>query len=345
MTGKGGERPKHCFFGVDDGNIECLDCFRILDEIHEGVYITDAKANTLYVNHAYEQISGAQREMFIGKNMRTVVEEGLIDESASIRVIEQGKEVTMNQVLKSGKTALITGTPVFVDGVLKLVVTIVRDITELNEVRRQLDESTRAADRLRFIVGDGQEIVFRSVSMKSVLAKVEMVSKYDTTVLITGETGVGKDLVAKYVHKLGNRSEKPFIEVNCSAIPSTLIESEFFGYEKGSFTGASAQGKKGVFEMADGGTIFLDEIGELPLDMQSKLLRVLQNKSFRRIGGETGVTVDVQVIAATNRNLKEMVKEHRFREDLYYRLNVIPLYIPPLRDRSEDIVCLANHFL
>lgn len=167
----------------------------------------------------------------------------------------------------------------------------------------------------------------------------------DATVVITGESGTGKEVVANLIQKNSKRADKAFIKVNCAAIPETLFESEFFGYEKGTFTGANVNGKMGIFEMANGGTLFLDEIGELPLAMQSKVLRVLQEKEVRRIGGEENKPVDVRIIAATNRNLKKEMEKGNFRSDLYYRLFVVPINIPPLRQRKEDIAPLTNYFL
>lgn len=189
------------------------------------------------------------------------------------------------------------------------------------------------------------DLVYRSESMKEVINKAIRASKYDTTILINGETGVGKDLVAKLIAKQGIRKDKVFIEVNCTAIPDSLMESEFFGYEPGSFTGALKNGKKGIFELAHGGTLFLDEIGDISQEMQTKLLKVIQDKKFHRVGGYQDIQADVNIISATNKNLYEMVKEGSFREDLYYRLNVIPIYIPPLRKRQEDVLVLIEYFL
>lgn len=190
-----------------------------------------------------------------------------------------------------------------------------------------------------------KDFVFTSFQMQNVYLKIQKVAKTTTTTLITGESGTGKEVVAKAIHMNSNRAEMPFIPVNCGAIPESLIESEFFGYAKGAFTGANPNGKIGFFEQANGGTIFLDEIGDMPLSLQVKLLRVLQEKTITPIGSNKLKEVDVRIIAATNRNLEELVKENRFREDLYYRLNVFPIYIPPLRERPTDIVELATYFI
>ena len=182
-----------------------------------------------------------------------------------------------------------------------------------------------------------KDFVFTSFQMQNVYLKIQKVAKTTTTTLITGESGTGKEVVAKAIHMNSNRAEKPFIPVNCGAIPESLIESEFFGYAKGAFTGANPNGKIGFFEQANGGTIFLDEIGDMPLSLQVKLLRVLQEKTITPIGSNKIKEVDVRIITATNRNLEELVKENRFREDLYYRLNVFPIYIPPLRENSTTV--------
>ncbi len=189
-----------------------------------------------------------------------------------------------------------------------------------------------------------ESLIGESPVMKKLKETIEIVSKVDSTVLIYGESGTGKELVARSIHRLSNRSDKPFVDINCAAIPDNLIESELFGYEKGAFTGAT-RGKKGKFEIADGGTLFLDEIGDMPLLAQSKLLRVLEERKISRIGSIENVPVDVRVIAATNKNLEEEVKKGNFREDLFYRINVVPIYVPPLRERGEDIIILAEHFL
>jgi transcriptional regulator with GAF, ATPase, and Fis domain len=188
------------------------------------------------------------------------------------------------------------------------------------------------------------EIIGKSKMLKNMLNQVELVSRTDTTVLILGETGTGKELVARALHGFSNRQGKALVKVNCSALPKELIESELFGHEKGAFTGALEQ-KIGRFELADGGTIFLDEIGDLPMDLQSKLLRVLQEGEFERVGSSKTLQVDVRTIAATNRDLETLIANGEFREDLYYRLNVFPVYCPPLRERKEDIPNLVEHFI
>src|SRR5437762_5582109 len=188
-----------------------------------------------------------------------------------------------------------------------------------------------------------EEIISKSRIFHKVLEQVEQVASTDATVLILGESGTGKELIARAIHNISNRSRKSLVKVNCATLPANLIESELFGHEKGAFTGALER-KIGRFELADGGSIFLDEIGELPVDFQSKLLRVLQEGEFERLGNPRSMKVNVRVIAATNRNLEQAIEKKEFREDLFYRLNVFPIRVPPLRERKEDIALLASHF-
>jgi DNA-binding NtrC family response regulator len=206
---------------------------------------------------------------------------------------------------------------------------------ELENIR--LKEEIRERERFQHIIGT-------SPAMQRIFETIEVIAKTDSSVIIYGESGTGKELVANALHNLSPRKDKPFIKINCAAIPETLLESELFGHEKGAFTGA-VQRRKGKFEAASGGTIFLDEIGDMPLALQAKLLRVLESHTFERLGGNESLTIDVRVIYATRKNLKDEVKANRFREDLFYRLNVLPITLPPLRDRKEDIPLLVNHFL
>ena len=319
---------------------------KIIEEMNDGVYITDEKAMTIFVNKSYEKISGGDRNLFLGKNMKQIVKEKLIDKSATLEVIDKKREITMNQTLRNGKKVLITGTPIYSDdNKLSMVVTVVRDITALNKLQEELQSKQREIEKLKLFIRENGGIIYRSDKMKNIISRAEKCAAYDTTVLIAGETGVGKDMLAKFIHNHSNRKDKVFMEINCAAIPPTLLESELFGYEGGAFTGASKQGKKGIFELSNGGTIFLDEIGEMSLGLQAKLLKVIQDKKVYKVGGEKHIPIDVKIITASNKNIEEMVNMKRFRADLYYRLNVIPIKIPPLRERKEDILPLVNSFL
>lgn len=320
---------------------------------YDGIYITDGSANTLMVNKSYEVLSGLKREDVLGKNMRDLVRDDIINVSGTLMAIETRESVTLEQEFQTGKRAVITSTPTLDEaGEVIMVITNVRDVTELHELKSKLRQNEKQTEKnvseleamRREIIGDG-ELVVDDPAMLSVMRMIDKVSKLDTTVLLTGETGVGKDRIASYIYRKSRRAGERFIKVNCGAIPAALMESELFGYERGAFTGANREGKMGLFEVADKGTIFLDEVGELPLDMQVKLLRVLQEQEIERIGSNKPVKVDVRVIAATNRNLQDMLREKMFREDLYYRLNVFPVTIPPLRERGRDIIPLAQRFL
>lgn len=324
--------------------------FAILNSIYDGIYITDGEANTILINHAYQEISGLRPEDVLGRNMRELVETGLIDRSGSLLVLETKRPVTLEQTFRTGKQALITSTPHFDgEGGLSMIITVVRDMTEIYGLQEKYRKSEeRRLSELRFLHSRdpfASQMVAADPRTMEVMARAQKVAGLDTTVLLLGETGVGKEQFARFIYEHSARSGQSFIGINCGAIPATLIESELFGYERGAFTGASREGKMGVFESADKGTVFLDEVGDLPLEMQVHLLRVLQEMQVRRVGGVRSIPVDVRIIAATNRDLREMVREKTFREDLYYRLNVVPIVIPPLRERQGDILPLVRTFL
>lgn len=323
----------------------------IIENSFDGIFITDGNARAIKVNHSYEEITGLRRKEVIGKNMKDLVADKVISESGSLLAIQQRKAITLNQDFKTGKKALITSVPIFDQlGNIIMVVTNVRDLTELYQLKEEIEIKKRSELRLQKEIEYMKktplldDMIAEDKNTLSVLYLAKKVAAVDATVILFGETGVGKEQFAKYIYQNSNRSKERFIKINCGAIPTNLIESELFGYEKGAFTGANKNGKMGLFELADKGTLFLDEIGELPLNMQVKLLRVLQEHEIERIGGTKPVKVDVRVIAATNRNLELMIEENKFREDLYYRLNVFPITIPPLRERREDIFPLIQLF-
>lgn len=324
----------------------------MLENSFDGFYITDGKANTIYINKSYMNITGLKREEVMGRNMRDLVQEGTISRSGTLVVLQSGQAVTLQQTFKTGRNALITSSPIRdEEGHIIMVVTNVRDMTEIYSLKARLDERNREEKRLReqldYLKKDflDQNLIAEDPKTMDVIHMLQKVINMDTTVMIFGETGVGKEVFAKYLHREGKRSDRTFIKVNCGAVPADLMESEFFGYERGAFTGADRSGRAGYFEVADGGTLFLDELGELPLAMQVKLLRVLQEKEIMRVGSTKPVSVDVRIIAATNRDLAQMVEKGTFRQDLYYRLMVYPVRIPPLRERPGDIRSLAEHFV
>ncbi len=325
----------------------------ILDTISDGVFISDAAGTTLYVNRMYAQLSGMKETELRGRNVRELVDEGVFDRALNPEVVRTGKPATYMQKLKDGKNVVISGVPVFDEkGRVCLVVTFVRDETRLAQLNEQTGEQRRLIreinDKLAFVAktqGRDLEPAFTSHAMREVAAELQRYAVTDATVLIMGETGVGKDVFARMTHGWSRRKDKILLKVDCGGISETLTESEIFGYAPGAFTGASSKGKPGYFEIADGSTIFLDEIGELPLSMQTRLLRVLQDNEIVRVGSSQPRKVDVRIIAATNRNLEECVEAGTFRRDLFYRLNVGTVRIPPLRERPEDVRVLAEHFL
>ncbi|WP_168198331.1 sigma-54 interaction domain-containing protein [Crassaminicella thermophila] len=325
-----------------------LEEFRtILDSAQDAIFIDDMFGNTEWVNKACEDLYQIRKEDIIGKNIDFLEKQGIFSPSVAKLVFQKKQEVSILHSNKQGKQLLTTGTPIFDNkGKIKKVISTSRDITELIHLRNQLEdiqnELIELKEKEQENLGD---LIVKSHKMREVIQLAKRLAQIDSTVLITGESGVGKGVISKYIHELGNRSDKPFVKVNCGAIPEALLESELFGYEHGAFTGSKRQGKIGLFELANNGTIFLDEIGELPLHLQVKILQVIQDKTIQRVGGVKTIPIDVRIITATNKNLREMVEKKQFRKDLFYRLNVVPIHIPPLSERKEDIFPLVRHFL
>lgn len=323
----------------------------VIQSSFDGIMEADAQGKVLILNDAYVRITGISREELIGKNLVDLVRDGYYDRSVSLMVIEKGTTVTIEQKLKTGKKLLVTGNPVFGEqGELIRIITNARDLTELEQLRQDMEQAQELnrhyQEELRKIrISQESNFVAESQQSKDIVDLIMRVCQVDTTVLIQGESGVGKEIVAQELHKQSPRCNQPFIKINCAAIPESLLESELFGYDAGAFTGASRKGKMGIFELANKGSLFLDEVGDIPSHIQVKLLRVLQDGEFTRVGGSKPIQVDVRVIAATNRDLDQMILDGTFREDLYYRLNVIPIYVPPLRERKEEIAPLVRHFL
>lgn len=319
----------------------------IIDSSYDGIYVTDGNAKTLWVNKAYERITGIKTEEVMGRSMDDLVKKGFFSQSITLQVLKTKKSCTLRQTLKTGKEILVTGCPVFnEEGEVILVVNNNRDITELVNLWEQVNEAKSMHNLSDHDMSlKNSTIIVKDPVMVQFMNKALKIALTDSSVLLLGETGVGKTMLAKYIHQMSNRSSGRFVPVSCSAIPETLFESELFGYRKGAFTGASGKGKKGLIELAEGGTLFLDEIGELPLTMQAKLLNVLQDHHIIPLGSSKPLKVNIRVITATNRNLEQMVVNGHFREDLYYRINIIPLNVPPLRQRPKDIKKLATTFL
>ena len=331
----------------------CLHLDSILDTLQDGVYITDKAGDTLKVNTMYEKLTGLKREELVGRNVRQLKEEGVFSVILNPEIVSTGKPIMRVQTNMHGRRMVLNGRPLFDEqGEVALVVTYARDITIMSQMKDQIAEQRgliekyqKNFDQLSKTMGQQSPLVVASKAMTRVVEQLNRVSPTDATVLLLGETGVGKDILAHKIHEQSGRHDRPFFKVDCASIPENLIESELFGYTPGAFSGALSKGKIGFFEMADKGTIFLDEIGDLPLLMQSKLLRVLQDQEVVRVGSTQARKVDVRIIAATNRDLAEQVNRGAFRSDLYYRLRVAVLNLPALRERPEDILPLAGHFL
>lgn len=334
--------------------IDADTLIEMVESSFDGVWITDGKGRVLFANSANATLLGVSKADLEGRTTQQLLDEKVFSDSVILDAIEQKKQISkVSYNYHTQLTVLATATPIFDKaGNIKYVFNNVRDITALNELQNNLKrkeaiirQQTCQLESMRIRLGEGA-IIANSKSFGEVIALAQRVATFDgATVLILGESGTGKESVAKLIVNNSPRKNQPYLQVNCGAIPENLVESELFGYEKGAFTGADVKGRKGLFEAANGGTVFLDEIGDLPLHMQVKLLRVLQQRQVTRVGGTDPVPLDVRVIAATNRHLEKMVQEGTFREDLYYRLNVVTITIPPLRERKEDIIPLINHFL
>lgn len=333
----------------------------ILNVITDAVFIDDADGVCQWCNDACEEMYNIEYDEIVGRHVEDLEKSGIFTPSVTRRVLEEKREITIIHENRFGRRLLTTGSPVFVpmtsgewvaagegrySRTIAFVLTTSRDITQISTVQEQPDTPGSAllkAGNLDVPEDVGSSfIVSESEAMHNVMALTKKLASVNTTVLITGESGVGKGLIARRLHEEGVRWKKPFVTVNCGAIPENLIESELFGYVAGAFTGSRADGKQGLFEAAQDGTIFLDEISELPLNLQVKLLQVIQERQITPVGGTRPIPVDVRIISATNRNLEELVKEGRFREDLYYRLNVVPINVPSLRERPADIIPLIQ---
>ncbi|MDO4593776.1 MAG: sigma 54-interacting transcriptional regulator [Tissierellia bacterium] len=322
-----------------------FDC--VLNSIDDGVIIVNSKGLIIYANKAYSEILGIKLNRIIGRNINRIESEATI-----IKVLNEKIEIKKkNNFIKSlNKYVNVDIKPLYIDDKFIGAISIFNDITVIKE----LDEKARRAiqiaeERKKEIkahkIMDQMDIIGSSPNYMRLISTALSIAKTDASILITGENGTGKDVICNFIHKNSDRSNKAFVTLNCAAIPENLIESEMFGYLPGAFTGALNKGKIGKFELANNGTIFLDEIGEMSLKMQAKLLRVLENGEIQKIASHEKTKIDVRVIAATNQNLEEKIKEGKFREDLYYRLNVINLEVPPLRDRLHDLLLLSDHFL
>ncbi|MEH7354560.1 sigma 54-interacting transcriptional regulator [Neobacillus drentensis] len=330
------------------------DLNAILSSIYDEILVVNAKGELIrFSENIIQDFWNVDLNELIGKNILELEDRGLFTPSVTRLVIKKKKKVSVVQETHNGRKILAVGNPVFnKKNELDRIIIASRDITETTRLKSELQEMRKISEQYKKELDDFKskdrflkKLIYCSPKMEKIMNQVKKIADFSSTVLLHGESGVGKEVIAQAIHQLGKRSQKPFFKLNCGAIPENLLESELFGYAKGAFTGADKNGKEGYFKQADGGILFLDEIGEMPLHLQVKLLRVLQEQEVIPVGSTTPTQVNVQIIAATNKNLAKMVEEGRFREDLYYRLHVIPIHIPALRERTEDISLLAFHFL
>lgn len=330
------------------------DLHAILSSIYDEILVVNHKGELIrYSETVINDFWGSNLKDLLGKNLLDLEQKGLFSPSVTRLVLEQQKKVSVVQETKSGRKILAVGNPVFDEnGELHRIIIASRDITEATRLKTELHEIKRISEQYKKELDDFKnkdrflkKLIYCSPKMEQIINQAKKIADFSSNVLISGESGVGKEVIAQAIHQLGKRSAKPFLKLNCGAIPETLLESELFGYTKGAFTGADKNGKEGYFKRADQGILFLDEIGEMPLHLQVKLLRVLQEQEVIPIGSTIPTKINVQIIAATNKRLEKMVEAGTFREDLFYRLNVIPLQVPPLRERMEDVPVLAFHFL
>lgn len=322
------------------------------DHLDIGVHIINEKGITILYNTVCQNMDGIVESNIVGKNLKDLVNEGIFSKSIGLEALEKKEEVADSQLV-NGKIIFATAVPIFnKDESIRFVLTSCMDISKMERTQKELESIKRANE---FLIrelsiqsskeSDDDSFISNSKAMEELKYLARRIAVVDSTVLIEGESGVGKGVLSEYIHKNSLRKNGPFIKINCATFPENLIESELFGYEPGAFTGASKNGKVGLIKLSNKGTLFLDEIGELPLSLQAKLLNVIQDKVITRIGSNDFIKVDTRIIAATNQNLKSMVGEGKFRLDLYYRLNVVQIEIPPLRNRNDDIIPLIMTFL
>lgn len=326
----------------------------IIENSTDAIQISDSRQVTLRVNRAYEVLTGIKREELVGVPVEDLVRQNLISESCSSIVAKTKRPHTIVQFFpRTGRSAHVSCNPVFDShGKIRFYICNDRDLNEIRNLQEELNKAQSLNERylselatLKAQLPQFADIIVEDKAMLKVMAMANRVAKVDSTVLILGETGVGKDETALFIHQNSSRAQQKFITINCGAITESLFESELFGREAYAFTGAGSKLKIGLLEVANHGTVFLDEVGELSLNMQVKLLHVLQHHTLTRVGGTQPVSIDVRIIAATNCDLEKMVREKQFREDLFYRLSVMNIRIPPLRERKNDIIPLAQHFL
>ncbi|WP_432734523.1 sigma-54 interaction domain-containing protein [Maridesulfovibrio sp. FT414] len=327
----------------------------IFDSSSDGIWVTNGEGIVTQINRASEELNGVRASRIVGKSIEEVIETGLVDVSVSKEVLEKTSQISMLQnIIRTGRQLLCTGTPVFDNsGKLSMVVVNERDVTELIDLRERLktareitEKARKEITNLNMLELEQGAFIAESKSINRLLASALKLAQLEVSgILLLGESGTGKSMLAKLLHQHSPRASGPFLAINCAAVPEQLFEAELFGYEKGAFTGARETGKAGLLALADGGTFFLDEVGEMPPSIQAKLLKCIDEKEFTPLGGSVPKKINCVIIAATNKNLEKQVSNRLFRKDLFYRLNVFTLTIPPLRERVEDIFALATSFL
>jgi PAS domain S-box-containing protein len=344
-------------FNLPTENLICKEDYSlvlnaIFKESKDGIFVTDAIGTVVMLNKASEEMLGLEKKNVIGMNVKDLVDQGYYDKSVALLAIEKRRTVSIIQHTFSNKKILTTGIPIFNNDELKYIFINDRDITTLSSYINLLNEEEFKEKDLHLdfsqqdiIVSSIDDIVIQGQAMKKIFKKVQKAARAECPVLLTGETGVGKSVFAKLIHNLSQRKNNHFLEVNCGAINENLYESEMFGYEKGAFTGARRSGKVGIIESTNKGTLFLDEINLIPYYLQAKILKFLDNSEIRKVGSIKQTQVDTRIIAATNDDIEELIKKEEFRRDLYYRLNVIPIHIPPLRERLEELEFLIDYFV
>lgn len=332
-------------------SFEKRDFEQIFTNFPDPIFVTDTEGNILLSNSTTAYALDISLDQLMRSNVKDLVQKGYYSKSNHFEAVETKRTITDILTTKLNVTFISTSTPIIDEqGNVSLVITTARpkELIEKHaheEDREQLNKQKREMEYLRSRVLESGVIVAESTAMRQVLFTAHALAQADSTVMLYGESGTGKEVLAQYMHRHSKRADEVFIAVNCATFPENLVESELFGYEKGSFTGARQEGKIGLIEAAHRGTLFLDEIAELPLALQAKLLRVIETNEVRRLGSTTNRKIDFRLISATHRDLKKMTEEGIFRSDLFYRLNVIPITIPPLRERPEDIVLLAKQFI
>lgn len=349
--------------GMNDFSVNGIDFRAVADNLDDSLVISDGEGRYIYANPSYTRNTGILAEQILGRTAEEIEAEGtLFTRGAAIEVLRtKSKVFRISNVYVTGKTepGAVSGVPIFnEDGDMTHIICASRPLFTFKQLKDDFNSFLNYTNSIenRPSIAPYREhesslelepkyLIGSDPALREIHKIITKAAPTDATVLITGESGTGKEIVADEIYRLSRRNHAPFIKVNCASIPDNLLESELFGYEKGAFSGASPTGKKGLFEMADKGTMFLDEIGDMPMDLQVKLLRAIQHKEITRIGGSKPIKLDIRFIAATNSDLKAKVSEGIFRQDLFYRLNVVPIYMPPLRERREDIRRFCDHFL